>query len=53
MTEFEAVKNAQRLGLVWQTVVNDLPVLEERLTQILGTLNLPEDFYPPELPTAK
>jgi len=39
--------------LVWQTVENDLPVIEERLPQILGTLNLPKDFYPPELPTAK
>lgn len=39
--------------LVWQTIENDLPVLEKRLPQILDKLNLPKDFNPPELPTAE
>ena len=42
--------NEVNYRLVWQTAQNDLQVLEEKIPQILGSLNLPPDFIPPELP---
>ena len=37
--------------LVWKTVQNDLSLLEDKIPHVLGKLNLPPDFLPPELPT--
>ena len=42
--------NEVNYQLVWRTVQNDLQVLEEKIPKILGRLNLPSDFIPPELP---
>lgn len=39
--------------LVWMTVQNDLQVLEEKIPQILGNLDLPPDFIPPGLPAVE
>ena len=36
--------NEVNYSLVWATVQNDLKVLEERIPQIVGSLNMPPDF---------
>ena len=36
--------NEVNYSLVWATVQNDLKVLEERIPQIIGSLNMPSDF---------
>ena len=36
--------NEVNYSLVWATVQNDLKVLEERIPQIIGCLNMPSDF---------
>jgi uncharacterized protein with HEPN domain len=36
--------NEVNYSLVWATVQNDLKVLEERIPQIIGSLNMPPDF---------
>ncbi len=36
--------NEVNYRLVWATVQNDLEVLEERIPQIIDSLNMPSDF---------
>ena len=36
--------NEVNYRLVWATVQNDLEVLEERIPQIIDSLNMPPDF---------